>query len=156
VRLDPKQEIKQMLSTRLMTRDPWHAMDQLFQDAFASVPRRKAPSKIGSKSGSKLRVRDTGEAFELTAPLPGVTEDAVTLTAGDDFITLGAKREVAVPEGYTARRRERTELSWERTFQLPNRIDTTKVEAKLQDGILTVSLPKLAEAKTRTITVRAA
>lgn len=137
-----------MLSAFQLSRDPWQTMDHLFNDVFNAVPRRKL--------GPKSRLRDTGEAFELIAPLPGVSHEQLSLTAGDDFVTLQAKREVAVPDGYTAHRRERGGLDWERTFKLPERIDSSKVEAKLLNGVLTVSLPKATEAKARTIAIKAA
>ncbi len=140
-----------MLIDRWMTQDPWKAMDQMFNQVFAAPPARAR-----RRVGPKVHLRDDGEAFELTAPLPGVKDEDVELTAGDDFITLVAKRDTTLPEGYRVERREREDLGFERTYKLPDRIDTSKVEAKLGNGVLSVTLPKRAEAKTRTIAVKAA
>jgi HSP20 family protein len=123
-------------------------MDQLFNDVFTAAPRRKV--------GPRARLRDAGETFELMVPLPGVSNEQLSLTAGDDYVTLQATREVGVPEGYTAYRRERDALDWERTFRLPERIDSSKVDAKLENGVLTIKLAKAAEAKARSIDIKAA
>lgn len=137
-----------MLINRFMSADPWRTMDQMLNEVFATPVRRRV--------GPKVRVRDTGESFELRAPLPGVTEGDVELTVGEDFVTLKAERKAEEREGYTAIRRERVREPFERSYRLPDRVDTSKVEARLDNGVLTVTLPKLAEAKTRTIRVKAA
>ncbi len=141
-----------MLINRWMTTDPFKSLDQaldhVFNDVLTPRPRRRV--------GPRLRFRDEGESFELAAPLPGVKEDDIELSVGEDFVTIKATREPTVPEGYEVRRRERTDLGFERTYRLPDRVDTSKVDAKLERGMLVVTLPKLAHAKTRTIAVRAA
>lgn len=141
-----------MLIDRWMTADPFKSLDQaldhMFNDVLANRPRRRV--------GPRLRFRDEGEAFQLAAPFPGVKEEDIELSVGEDFITIKVTREPSVPEGYEVRRRERTELAFERTYRLPDRVDTSKVEAKLDNGVLEVTLPKLAHAQTRTIAVRAA
>jgi HSP20 family protein len=123
-------------------------MDQMFNEVLSQPVRRRA--------GPRLRFTDEGESFELRAPFPGVKDEDIELTVGDDFVTLEVEREPETREGYTALRRERTPTRFERTYRLPERIDTTAVVAKLENGVLVVELPKRVEAKTRTISVNAA
>lgn len=141
-----------MLIDRWMTTDPFksldHALNQVFSDVYGTRPRRRV--------GPRLRFREEGEVFELSAPVPGLAQSDIELSVGEDFITIKASREATIPEGYEVRRRERTDLSFERTYRLPERVDTSKADAKLVDGVLTVTLPKLAQAQARTIAVRAA
>lgn len=141
-----------MLIDRWMTTDPFKALDHMFNDVLGTQSRALARRRVGPR----VRFRDEGESFALEAPLPGVAEDDVELSVGEDFVTIKATREPKAPEGYEIRRRERTELGFERTYRLPERVDTSKVDAKLENGVLKVSLPKQAEVKTRTIAVKAA
>lgn len=98
---------------------------------------------------------DRGEALELTAEIPGVSEKDVTLTLNQDVLTLGLKRTVTAPEGYRPHRQERAGFQATRSYALPCRIDPEKVRANLKDGILTVRLGKAAEAVPRRVTVNA-
>lgn len=141
-----------MLIDRWMTTDPFKALDHVFSDMLATPSRTLTRRRVGPR----VRFRDEGEAFALELPLPGVKEDDVELSVGEDFVTVKATREPEVPEGYETRRRERTELAFERTYRLPERVDTSKVDAKLEHGVLEISLPKQAQVKTRTIAVKAA
>ena len=138
-----------MLIDRWMTTDPFKALDYMFNDVLATPSRTLARRRVGPR----VRFRDEGESFVLEAPLPGVKEDDIELSVGEDFVTIKATREPKVPEGYEVRRRERTELGFERSYRLPERVDTSKVDAKLEHGVLKISLPKRAEVKPRKITI---
>lgn len=98
---------------------------------------------------------DRGAHLELTASLPGLADKDVKLQANQDGLTLEAERQTAVPEGYTVHRRERPSARVARTFAFPCAVDLEKITAKLTNGILTVTVPKVPEAQPRTITVRA-
>ncbi len=65
-------------------------------------------------------------------------------------------RKVDAPEGYTAHRRERSGYSFAQSYELPTRVDPEKVEASLKQGVLTLSLPKVAEVQPKKITVNVA
>ena len=85
--------------------------------------------------------------FFLTATLPGVAKDDVSITVEQNTITVSAKRELPAIEGYELRARERRAFAFERTFELPAPIAADKVEASLENGVLTVSLPKAQAPK---------
>jgi HSP20 family protein len=93
----------------------------------------------------------------LTAELPGVTRDDVTLNLQDDVLTLEGKREPKLQqENLSWQRRERAYGSFSRAVQLPFRIDPDKVQARFNNGILEVELERLEADRPKKIEIRAA
>lgn len=110
----------------------------------------------GAPAAAGFELKDTGPQLALSANLPGLKDDDLELTVTAEQLSLRGERKISVPEGFSARRQERHSYAFNRSFRLPVRIDPEKVEAKLVNGILTVTLPKAAENKPRNITVHAA
>ena len=124
-------------------------LDRLFGDlerapAFAAV---QAPT---------LTFEDTGAALKLRAELPGVSEKDFEISVTATALTLKAARKTEAPEGYSTHRRGRASFSFSQSYELPARVDPEKVEASLKQGVLTLTLPKLAEAQPKKVTVTAA
>lgn len=132
-------------------------LDRTF--AALDVMRRQLDRNFdrGERFGTEPRfdVRDDGEAFVLRAELPGIPAKNLELTLTGQVLKLRAARSVDVPEGFVAHRRERGAFDLTRSVSLPTRIDAERVTAEAKDGIVTVTLPKAAEAKPRSITVKA-
>ena len=103
----------------------------------------------------RFDVRDNGDAFVLRAELPGIPAMNLELTLVGQVLKLRAARSVDVPEGFVAHRRERAAFDLTRSVSLPTRVDAERVTAEAKDGIVTVTLPKAADAKPRNITVQA-
>lgn len=94
------------------------------------------------------------EGAVLTSELPGVTIGDLEITVSGKYITLKGSRKVSPDEGKMERiRRERPEGTFERTFQLPYAIESGKVEAKLANGVLEVTLPRAENDKPRKVMV---
>jgi HSP20 family protein len=123
-------------------------LDRLFGDL------ERAPS-FSALSTPAVTFADTGEALTLRAELPGVSEKDVDISVTANVLTLKATRQVEGPEGYTAHRRERQSFSFTQSYELPARIDPDKVQASLKQGVLTLTLPKAAEAQPKRVTVSA-
>ncbi len=102
----------------------------------------------------RLSLEDKGDAFVLDAELPGVTPESLELTLTGPVLKLRARRNVLVPEGFVAHRRERPAFDLMRSITLPARVDAEKVTATAKDGIVTVLLPKAPESMPRNITVK--
>jgi HSP20 family protein len=117
------------------------------------LDRGLTPERNGSEP--RFDVRDDGDAFVLRAELPGIPAKNLELTLTGQVLKLRAARTVDVPEGFVAHRRERTAFDLTRSISLPTRVDAERVTAEAKDGIVTVTLPKAAEAKPRNITVKA-
>jgi HSP20 family molecular chaperone IbpA len=98
---------------------------------------------------------DHGTYLTLTANLPGLKESDLKLSATARDVSLSGERKASPPDGYVARRRERKNYAFERTFRLHTLIDPEKAEASLVNGVLTVRLPKTAESQERVIPVQA-
>lgn len=128
------------------------ALDRLF-DGFLSdwpfVPTTK------SEFLPPLDVSETDEEFRLRLELAGVAPGDVEVALDEGVLTIrGEKKGVSEGEGETHRRVERRYGQFSRSVRLPAAIDAGDVKATFKDGVLTVVLPKRAEARPRTIEVQ--
>ena len=93
----------------------------------------------------------------VRAELPGMTrEDIVVSVENNTLVLKGEKKFDAEVKEESYRRIERTYGQFQRSFTLPNTVDTGKVTADYRNGVLTVKLPFREEAKPRTISVEVA
>jgi HSP20 family protein len=129
-------------------------MEHLF-DVLESPSRRQPQSYLGWSSVPEATLTDEGTALHLTADVPGLAADDLDLQVTSSGLTISGLREVTVPDGYQAHRRERREYRFSRAFQLPAEVDADKVTAQVDNGVLTVRLPKVPEVRPRRITVKA-
>ncbi len=111
---------------------------------------------MGFNGGRRLPidVRSDGEAFEIMAAVPGLKAENVQIEILDDVLTLRGKVEATEPEGADYLVREVGMGDFERSLRLPDPVDPGKAEASIQDGILTVRIPKAEEAKPKVIKVK--
>ena len=104
-------------------------------------------------------VTETDKAYEINAELPGMDEKNIEVKVADDVLTIkGEKREEKEEKNRDYYLSERSFGSFQRSFQVPNGVDTDKIEASFKNGVLTVTLPKSTEAQKaeKKITVKAA
>ena len=93
--------------------------------------------------------------FQIRLDLPGVKNEALEINVEDQILTVQATREFASTEGYKAHRRELpSKLALKRSFKLGSEVETENVSAKLEDGVLTLTLPKSEKALPRRIEVQ--
>lgn len=91
----------------------------------------------------------------LRAELPGMKKEDIDISLHGDVLTLsGERKEEGTFEKAETYRAERFLGRFQRTLTLPVAVDTSKVQASYQDGILTVTLPKAEEAKPKQIQVK--
>ena len=105
---------------------------------------------------SAVAFEDQGENFVFRADVPGLSEADLHVNVSGNTLTLRGERKVEVPEGHSAHRRERSAYRFDKSYELPARVDADKATAVLKHGVLTLTLPKAAEAQPRQITVKAA
>jgi HSP20 family protein len=99
------------------------------------------------------------DVYEITAELPGLDEKNVEIKLSNHTLTIkGEKNEEKEDRQKDYYLSERRYGSFQRSFQLPDGVDADKIDAKFVKGVLTVKLPKTAEAKKaeKKITVKAA
>lgn len=103
----------------------------------------------------QFEVKETEEAFILAADLPGVKLDDIELSLDKNRLTVSGSREAEEKrEGESYHLYERSYGSFARTFALPDNVNAEAIDAKLDNGVLTVKLPKVAEAKPRKINIK--
>ena len=100
----------------------------------------------------EVDIYENEDALVLVADVPGVPQKGVELSLEDGVLEITAHRRAEAagePE-----HREFRPLSYYRAFRLSAKIDAEKIGASLEDGVLTVTLPKSATAKSRKIEIR--
>jgi HSP20 family protein len=101
-----------------------------------------------------VNVWETPEAFHVEVEVPGFTQENLQVqVAHKTHLTIQGERPAEEPEGGRWHRRERVSGRFTRALELPAAVDADKVEAKLENGVLKLTLPKAEEAKPRRITV---
>jgi HSP20 family protein len=114
-----------------------------------------------------VNVRETADVVSVEAELPGLDAGDVEISVtGEELLLRGSRPqaeaapagngEAAEPEKVVWHRRERGIGSFERRIPLPVAVDPAGVEARLVDGVLSITCPKAAEAKPRRVEVRSA
>jgi HSP20 family protein len=105
--------------------------------------------------GPSVSLDDVGQQLVFRAELPGLGEENIDISVNAQTLTIRGERSAEVPEGYSVHRKERRSVRFERSYQLPCKVDPDKCEASLRHGVLTLSLPKAPEARPKQITVKA-
>lgn len=134
-------------------------MNHLFDEFFTGFERR-APTLfrhyepgwlLGGRRGEMVPAVDVAEddkAVTLTAELPGLKEADIEVVLRDDMLTVkGEKKSERKEDKENYHLTERRYGAFERTFRLPETADADKIKAAFDDGVLTVTVPKKAEAK---------
>lgn len=93
--------------------------------------------------------------FQIAMDMPGVKADNLEIDLENQTLTVKASRETSLPEGFEARRNERPRSdSFERSFTLGNAVDADNIGARLEDGVLQITLPKTEKSLPRRIEVK--
>lgn len=124
-------------------------MDRLFQGlAGQQLPQAAGVFPL-------INLTESRDAYTIRAELPGIVPEEVDIQATASSIALSGQRKIPEENG-SARyhRRERESGAFSRVISLPGDINPEKVDAKMQQGILTVVLPKAENAKPKQISVR--
>jgi HSP20 family protein len=99
-----------------------------------------------------VNVFETPEAYYLEAEMPGVGKEGLEITVEDQEIALVGRRQNETVTGQPVFR-ERHAADYRRVFRLDPAIDTAKITAKIDQGMVTVTLPKYEKVKPRKISV---
>lgn len=116
------------------------------------VPARE--QALGSSTWPRLNVIDAGASLLVTGDVPGTTEKDFEITLDDGVLTIRGERKPLALEGYEVLRRERNAVRFARSIALPVKVDAEKTTARVNNGVLTISLAKAPEAKPRQIAVK--
>jgi HSP20 family protein len=104
--------------------------------------------ETASNSAPAVDVAESDKAYEITAELPGLDEKSIEVKVVDGTLTIkGEKQEEKEEKKKDYYVSERRFGSFERSFGVPDSVDESKIEASFKKGVLTVTLPKKAEAQ---------
>jgi HSP20 family protein len=150
-------------STPLSTYHPGSIEDQfgrmvesMFGDYFSpfatGTPRWSAEGAISPR----LDVTETEKSYEVLAELPGVKKDDVKVSIDHDRITIeGECREASERrESENVVYSERSARKFMRSFLLPTEVDESTAQARLDSGILSLTLPKKVGSEARRLTIQ--
>lgn len=126
--------------------DPWTDLDRLFESTFPELY-QWTPLREGGRARSvPMDVHETESERTVRMEIPGVTKKDITLELENAVLSVRAKREEETDKGS-----QTIELA--RSVTVGDDIDAEKIKASLENGILTVVLPKQEQAKPKQITV---
>lgn len=130
-------------------RQSWADLDRVFDNfrrdferSFGMFPALSMPPM--SISSISCDVVDEGDRYIINAELPGVSKDEVKLNVSDNHVEISASHKAEEEEkkkNYV--RKERRAFSYHRSLSLPEKVDSSKSKAKLNNGILSVEIPKI-------------
>jgi HSP20 family molecular chaperone IbpA len=101
-------------------------------------------------------VIEDSTGITLYADLPGVSKDSLELNVESDTLTIEGAVRVATPEGMDAHYAEVSVPRYRRVFTLSKELDTTKIAAELNQGVLKLRIPKAEHAQPRRVEIKVA
>ena len=142
--------------TQWRSYDPWRELRSAHSDLDSLLGGFFPTLARSGPAAAAFDVRDEEDAYVVSAIVPGLKGEDLTIEATADSLAIKAERTPAAPEGYETRLSERAAIKLHRRVRFKRRIDVDAVEATLEDGVLTIKLSKLADDRPRQIAIKAA
>ena len=135
--------------------DPLHALREEMEDLVSRVWGDGGEPAAMVCLSPRLDLSETADALEIRMDLPGVKPSDIDIQLNSNLLTVtGESKEEKDEKGRTYHRIERRKGTFSRSITLPCAVQENKIEAQDRDGILTITLPKAEEARTRRIPVK--
>ncbi|MEW6441947.1 MAG: Hsp20/alpha crystallin family protein [bacterium] len=128
-------------------------IDRIFDEAVGR-PVMRGETRTASWVPT-VDIHEDQDGVNLSADLPGMTQKDVKVNIDNGILTLSGERKLErenKKESY--HRLERFYGSFSRSFSLPNTVNTEKVDARMEHGVLKIHLPKREEAKPKQIEIK--
>jgi len=100
-----------------------------------------------------VNIYETKEGYLLEAEMPGVGKEGLEITLEGNELTISGRRSDETPQGADILFAEARPLNYRRVFELDPTVDTGKINAKMEQGVLKLTLPKTEKVKPRKITI---
>jgi len=124
-----------------------------------AVAQKKEPNQVSTTDNAsrsyvspEVNIYETAHGYTLEAEMPGVTRDRLEVTLENNALTLVGHRTETTPPG-TLLYRESRPADYRRVFELDPAIDSQKIRAQMNQGLLILELPKTEAVKPRRIAV---
>jgi len=111
-------------------------------------------TRAGAVLTPDVDIFETDREITLLADIPGVKPENLSIDLRDDVLTIAGETDSSRKEGLVDIIAEWESGKYYRQFTLSEMIDQAKIDAKLDDGVLRLTLPKVAKAAPRRITVK--
>jgi HSP20 family protein len=129
-------------------------MDQLMHRFFSDVDQEGNSKQLTSWT-PRVDVEEDDKQFLVKADIPGVDPKDVDISIQDNSLVLrGHKKEEKEEKKKNYHRVERFEGQFYREIGLPRGIDADKIQAKSANGVVTISIPKKAEAQPKKVAIQ--
>lgn len=136
----------------LIPRSRTSDLDSLFDDFFTGFPMMIGKSDLArSLGGIRVDIHENDGRFEVVADLPGVKKKDIAVTLEGDVLSITASKESESEEKKRGKviRRERSSGTYTRSFSVGPGIKQDDIEANFKDGVLTLIVPKVSKAKSK-------
>lgn len=129
--------------------DPFTSLEKLFGDTFFGVDRYPFFDRFADRESVNsfpVNIYEDKDNYYATAELPGIDKKDIKIELENAVLTISGERKVRERENKSC-------CTFSRSITVGDNIDSSMVNANLQDGILTITLPRHEERKPRSITV---
>ena len=131
-------------------------VENMFEEMFAPLTQGAALSAwpVAGSVSPRLNISETDKAFEVQAEMPGVKKEDVKVAVEHQRVTIEgeSRREQEQREGENILYAERAASKFVRSFMLPVEVDEAGAQARMENGILTLTLPKKQASEATRIT----
>lgn len=138
--------------------DPWSEFASFFDHYARALPRLPLGSQEVLATGDwtpRVDISETDTEFSIKAEIPGVEKENVSVSVESRVMTIrGEKKQEKEEKDKTLHRVERRYGSFTRSFTLPDSADEKGVKAAFKDGVLTVTVKKIASAQPKAIEIK--
>lgn len=141
----------------------FHDVDQLFgafnlfnrdmERFFSAGFPYRTTAREAVTSMPLTNIYDNGESLLFQAEIPGIAKDDLVIQLHGKHLEVKGERKHETPEGYDVHRQDLPTGNFTRFYTLPVEVDADKVTSSLDDGILTITLPKAAVAQKKQIAI---
>lgn len=132
----------------LATLNPWQVLDQLQQNSL-----RRAVN--GQRWQPSVDIVETAQHYEILLDLPGVKSEQVQVELEDSILKISGEKTRPQNEGETWRYKERVRGAFSRHFRLPEDANSNAIQARFDNGVLSLVIGKLEQTKPRKIEIQA-
>ncbi|KAF4407627.1 MULTISPECIES: Hsp20/alpha crystallin family protein [Streptomyces] len=129
----------------LMRTDPFRELDRLTQQVFGAANR--------PATAMPMDAYRSGEDFVVHFDLPGTDPESIDIDVEQNVLTVRAERRFPAPEGAEVIASERPSGSFSRQLFLGETLDTERIDAHCEGGVLTLRIPVAEQAKPKKIRI---
>jgi HSP20 family protein len=139
------------LTIRRLNNYPFNFFNDLDDDFKQLFRQTDLRSSIDNSFSPAFEIAELEEATFISTDLPGVNKEDISIEFKDGFLSISGERKSELKENnYT----EKKYGKFQRTFKLPKNLDTEKIEAKFENGVLTLAIPKKEEVQSKKVEIK--